>query len=155
MLKFGTQVDIPLSRTIPKSRMTHVLHVIGQEPSMSSKYLMMMGGSWHTSNHDRMLKFGTQVEIPMSRTITKSRMTHVLHVSGQEPSMSSKYLMMMGGSWHTFNHARMLKFGTQVEIPMSRTIPKSRMTHVLLVFGQEPSMSSKSLMMIGWFLTYF
>ena len=62
---------------------------------------------------------------------------------------------MRGGSWHTPNHARMLKIGTQVGNPMSRTIMRSRMTHVLHVFDQEPSMSSKSLMMMEKFLTHF
>ena len=47
--------------------------------------------------HGSVQNAGTHVENPMSRTIIRLKMTHVLHVSGQEPSMSSKSLMMMGG----------------------------------------------------------
>ena len=93
-----------MSRTIMRSGLTYDLHVSSQEPpSMSSKSLMMMGSSLHSFNHARMLKFGTQVRNPMSRTIMRSRMILVLQVSSQEASMSSNN-----------NHDRKLKFGTHV-----------------------------------------
>ena len=72
------------------------------------------GGSWYTSNHARKLKFGTQIEKHIWRTFIMSKKTHVLHVSWQEPSKSSKSLMMTGGSWHTSNHARDSNFCTHV-----------------------------------------
>ena len=121
MLKFGTQAGNPMSRTIVRSRMTPALHV-----------------SWHTSNHAKMLKFGIQVRYPVSRTVMRSGMTHIFHVSSQEHSMSSKSLMMTGGSWHTYNHARKLKFGTHVRNHLRRMFKMSRMTRVLHVSNQEP-----------------
>ena len=85
---------------------------------------------------------------------------------GQEWPMSSMSLIRnpqyswwwCGHPWHTSNHARMLTFFTQFGHPNSRTIIRSRMTHVLHVLhvsSQEFSMSSKSLMRTGWFLTHF
>ena len=83
-------------------------------------------GSWHTSNHDRKQEFGKQLGNQIWRTIKMSKMTHVLHVFCQEPSMSSKSLMMTGVSWHTFNHARKLKYGTNVMNYTWRTFKMSR-----------------------------
>ena len=59
-----------------------------------------------------------------------------------------------GGSWHTSDHVRMLKFGTQVKNSMSRPIMRWRMTYILHDSIQEPSMSLKSLMVSKWFLTH-
>ena len=53
--------------------------------------------SWHTSNHARMLNFGTQIWNHVPRTIMSSSMTLVLYVSSLEPPMSSKTLMMTDG----------------------------------------------------------
>ena len=115
MLKFGTKDWNPMSRTIMRSRMNHVLHVSAQEPSMSSMSLMIMGDLWHTSNHARMLKFGTEARNPMSRTNRRSRMTQVINLSDQEPSMSSCHLWWWGSSWNTYNHARELKLFINVK----------------------------------------
>ena len=90
MQNFGEKVEYPMSRKIMRSRMINGLHVSSQEPSMPSKSLMMTGVFLHTSNHARMLKFGTHIRNPMSRIITRSRMTHVFHVFDQDPSMLSQ-----------------------------------------------------------------
>ena len=74
--------------------------------------------------------------------------------SARNPQCPPSHWWWWGESWHTYNHARRLKFGTQAGNPMSRTIMRSGMTHVLHVFYQEPWMSSNSLMMMGWFLTH-
>ena len=77
-------------RPCPPSLLSGTLNVLQVPP-------LRTDGSWHISNHAGMLKFGTQVGNPMSRTIIRSKTTNVLHVSGQEPSMSSKSLIMRGG----------------------------------------------------------
>ena len=77
---------------------------------------------------------------------------HVLHISGQESSMSSMSLMMMGWFLYISNHARNMKFGTQVLNHIYITFEMSRMTPVLHVFSQE---LSKPLMMMGRFFTDF
>ena len=85
---------------------------------------------------------------------------------GQGWSMSSMSLVRnhqcppshwwwQGPSWHTFTHARKLKFGSQVSNHIWRTFEMSKMTDVLIVSSQKPSKSSKSLMMIWRFLTHF
>ena len=122
---------------------------LGKKPQCHPSNWWWPDSSWHLSDIARRLKFGTNVANHISRTIMRSMMTHVLHVSCQEPSISPKSLNMMLGSWHTSNHARRLKFGTQIGNQISRTIMRSMMTHVLHVSGQEPSISSMSLMMIG------
>ena len=70
-----------------------------QEPSMYSKILMVVFDTH--PNHTKMQKFDTQVGNQMSRTIMRLVMTQVLHFSSQEPSMSSKSLMMGGGVFLT------------------------------------------------------
>ena len=112
-------------------------------------------GSCNTSNHARKLKFGTQVGNHLWRTFKMSKITCVLHVSWQEPSKSPKTLMMTRRFLKPFIHARNLKFGTKVRNHIWRTFKMSRMTHVFNVSSQEHLKSSKSLMMIGRFLTYF
>ena len=149
MLELGTQARNLKSGTSLRSRMTHVLHISDQEPSTSSKSLLMTGGSWHTSYHTKILKFGVQVGNQISSTIMRSRMTHLLHVSERNPQCPPSHWWWWGCSWHTSIHARMMNFGTQAENPMSRRIMRSKMAHDLNVFCQEPSMSFKSLMMMG------
>ena len=61
-----------------------------------------------------------------------------LQVSCQEPFMSSKYPHQGRGSWHTFNHARLLTFGTQVGNTISRTIKMSRRAMSLVRNPQCP-----------------
>ena len=102
--------------------------------SIKSLTKVMVGTDVYASETS-MLQLLTQVGNPMLKIIMRSKMIHVLHVPGQEASMSSKSLMTMGRILTTCNHARRLKFGTQAGNPMSRTIMRSRMTHVLHVFG--------------------
>ena len=52
----------------------------------------------------------------------------ILQDSNQEPSASSLYDFEDGGSWHTFIHARELKFGTQVKNHISWQSMMSTMT---------------------------
>ena len=75
-----------------------------------------------------MLKFGTQVGNPITKTIMRSRMTHVLHASDQELSTSPSNPIKDRFFLNTFNHARMLIFGTQVGNDLTRTMKRSRMT---------------------------
>ena len=84
-------------------------------PSMT----LRMRGSWNTSIHTRYLKFCTWVKIHISwwsimSTITPSSKYPVRNLQSP-PSMTSR----MRCSWGTSNHARELKFGTQVKIVMS------------------------------------
>ena len=85
-----------------------------RNPQCPPSHWWWRGVSWHTSNHTRKLKFGTQVGNHIWRTFEMSKMTHVLNISGQEPSMSSESLMMSGVSWRTSNHGRNSKFGTHI-----------------------------------------
>ena len=83
-----------------------------QGPSMSSKYLYQGQGVLYTLLI--MLyywNFAHRSRIMFQGTIIGSKMTHILHVSCQDPP---KLLMMMRGSWHTFNHASDSKSGTHV-----------------------------------------
>ena len=61
--------------------MTHILNISGYVVKVTNDRV----GSLHTSIHTRMLKFDTQIRNLMPRTIMRSRMTHVLHASSQEP----------------------------------------------------------------------
>ena len=54
------------------------------------------GGSWFTYNNATKLKFGTQVENKIERIFKISRMTHVLLLSSQKFSKSSKSQIMIG-----------------------------------------------------------
>ena len=107
--------------------------------------LSRRGSSWHPSNHSRMLKFGTKVSNQIWITIWGQGRP----ISTMSPVRNHNYppscWWLHGGSWHTSNHARKNKFGT----PISKTIIRSWMTHVLHVFGQEPSVSSKSYIRRG------
>ena len=93
----------------PKSSLSPV-----RNPQCPPSHLWLFGGSWHFSNHARKLKFGPQIENHIWRTFTMLRMTHILHVSSQEPSMSSKSLKMTGVSWNIYNHYTDLKLSTHV-----------------------------------------
>ena len=106
-----------------------IFQVPSQEPSTSSKYeLQGRGGSWHNSNHARELKFCTQVQIYISLWSMMSWMTpsskSPVRNHQHHPNMTSR----TGGSWLASNHARELKFGTQVENCITWWFMMSRMT---------------------------
>ena len=115
-----------MSRITPSSKSPVRNHQ--HPPSMTSR----TGGSWHTSIHARELKFGTQVKNHISWWSMMSRITSSFKIPVRilqlPPSMTSR----TGGSWHTSNHARELKFGTQVKTHtlwwsmMSRKTPSSK-----------------------------
>ena len=126
----------------PPSLLSGTLNILQVPPSKT-------GGSWHTSIYTRILKFGTQVRYPISRTTIWSRMTHFLNVSSQDPQYPPSHWRWQDGSWHTSNHARIQKIGTQVGNQISRTIMRPIRIHVLHVSFQETSMFFKSLMMGG------
>ena len=71
----------------PPSLLSETLNVL-QKPPLRTE------DSWHTFNQARMLKFCTLVGNLISRTIVRSKITHV-HVSGHEPS-SLNVLLVTG-----------------------------------------------------------
>ena len=127
-LKFCTQVNNHISwwsmmlRMTPSSK-TPVRN-LKRPPSMTWR----TEGSWHTSNQAKELKFGTQVNNHILWWSIMSRMTPSTKTPVRDnqspPSMTSR----MGGSWFTPNHARELKFGTQVNYHISWWSVMSRMT---------------------------
>ena len=133
-----------------------VLQVSCQEPYTSSKYphqgpgvldtLLIMIECWN---------FAHRLGIKCQEQWWGKRWPISSMSPVRNPQYPPSHWWWQGSSWHISNNARMLKFGTQVVNPMSRTIIRSKLTHVLHVSGQEPSMSSKSLKIIWWFLTHF
>ena len=130
--------------------MIYVLHVSGQEQSMSSKSMITQGVL------DTLLImlecWGLKSNVKKNYAVKDDPCPSCLW-SGT-PNVLSHW-WWQDSSWHTSIHTRMLKSGIQVMNQISRTIMRSIMTHVIHVSGQEPSISSKSLKMTGWFLTHF
>ena len=133
-----------------------VLQVFCQEPSTSSKYphqghgvldtLLIMLKCWNFAH-----RLG--IECPEQLWGQRCSMSSISLV--RNPQCHPSHWWWWGESWHTSNHVRRLKLGTQAGNPMPRTIMRTRRTHVLHVTGQVPSMSSKSLMMMGGILKHF
>ena len=107
----------------------HILQVSSQEPSMSSKYglwgqgvpdsLLIMLESWNLANNSRITYHdGPWCQGWLHPPSIQSGTTNVLQV----------WTWRTGGSWHTSNHARELKFGTQVKNHISWRSKMSRMT---------------------------
>ena len=111
-----------MSRMTPSSKTPVRIHQ--HPPSMTSR----TSGSWHTSIHARVLRFGTQVKIHISWRSMMSRITpsskYPVRNLQHPPSMTLRTRC----SWHTSIHAREMKFGTQVKNHISWRSMMSRMT---------------------------
>ena len=138
----GMFLGIP--KVIHVVKIHHVIYFPCQKPSTSSKYppqgqevldtLLIMLEWWHFTNRSS-IKCWEQLwgqGWPMS-SVSLVR----------NPQCQKSHWWWQGGSWHTYNHGKMLKCGTEVMNLMSRTYLRSMMIHVLHVSSQKPSMSSK------------
>ena len=115
VMKFGTQLKNHIKWWSMMSSMAQPsktpVRNLQHPPSMT----LRMGGSWHLSNHSRELKFGKQVKNHIKWWSMMSRMTQTSKNPVRNHQCLSNMTLSTGGSWHTSNHARDLKFGKQVK----------------------------------------
>ena len=127
-LRFGTQVKNHISWCSMMSKITpsskYPVRNLQHPPSMISR----KGGSWHIYIHARELKFGTQDIHRISWWSMMSRRTPTSKYPVRNHQRPPSTTLRTGGYWHTFIHAKELKFGTQVKSHISWWSMMSRMT---------------------------
>ena len=127
-LKFGKQVKNHIWWQSMTSMMTPSSKYLVRNHKCPLRIDFKDGGSWHTSNHARELKVGTQVINHIWWQSMKSWMTP----SSKYPVRNHQHIPSIDfkdrGFWHTCNHARELKFGTKVNNHIWWQSMKSMMT---------------------------